>query len=97
MWYAPLGFFLKSDKIITKAEIVKRIKSAGITTHSEEEIDSIIDHLVDLTIIGREIKDDEFEFEFDLENSKKLKVMAEKKGTNRFLIHEALVPYLECV
>ena len=72
------------------------MEKAFIDTSSENKIESFIDNLVDLTIIGREIKVGEFEFEYDVDISKKLKVLSNKLNTNRFQIHNALIPYLEC-
>jgi hypothetical protein len=87
---------MASKIIIDKEFISESMTRASIDTSSEDKIESFIDTLVDLTIIGREIKQGEFEFEYDFDISKKLKVLSKKLNTNRFRIHNALIPYLEC-
>lgn len=62
----------------------------------ECDVENFIDNLVDLTILGREVRDNEFAYEYDVEKFKKIKVMSKKLGSNRFKIHNALIPFLEC-
>lgn len=88
---------MASNIVITKDEIRKKMNAAKINNDNDEDVDSFIDHLVDLTIIGREIRSNVFEYEYDTDNNKKLKVLAKKYGSSRFRIHNALVPYLECI
>ena len=91
-------FELVGGTTVINVEIIKNamIKS-GISVESEEELDKFIDNLVDLTVLGREIRKDEFAFEYDVEKFKKIKVQAKKFNSGRFKIHNALVPFLECV
>ncbi|MBI3517972.1 MAG: hypothetical protein HY062_01260, partial [Bacteroidetes bacterium] len=84
---------LGSTTIITKEEIAEKMQKVAIDVSI---IDKFIDHLVDLTIVGRETKTDHFEYEYDMDTSKKLKILGEKLSSNRYRIHNALVPYLEC-
>ncbi len=85
-----------NQSIINKDEIKEKMAIASIDCSSEELVEKFIDHLVGLTIIGREILKDEFEFDYDVDSSKKIKVLSNKFNSNRFKIHKALAPYLEC-
>ncbi len=86
-----------SNIFITRDDILKKMILAKIDSSSDAKIDGFIDHLVDLTIVGREVKVDEFEFEYDADDAKKLKALSKKISSNRYRIHNALIPYLECV
>lgn len=87
---------MASRAIISEAEIEKKMAIAKIDP-ANGKLEKFIDHLVDLTIIGRETKSNEFSYEYDIDSSKKLKVLADKLGTKRYRIHNALVSYLECI
>ncbi|MEH2250388.1 hypothetical protein [Nostoc sp.] len=52
---------------------------------------------VSISIFGREISLNQFQYEYDTENKNKIKVLANKYNSNRFRIHNALLPYLECL
>lgn len=88
---------MASTIILTEDEIIEKMKIASINADTPQAIESFIDHLVDLTIIGREVKEGIFEYEYDVDKSKKIKKIAQKLNSKRFRIHNALVPYLECV
>lgn len=81
---------LNRDKIILKAN------KANITFSDEQSEDKFIDHLVALSILGRETQSDHYTFGYDLENDRKSKVLAKKLGSSNFRIHNALVPALDC-
>ncbi|MFA6247620.1 MAG: hypothetical protein WC615_11815 [Mucilaginibacter sp.] len=59
------------------------------------DVPKFIDHLVSLSILGRETKPNNFEYEFEFDSDIKIKVLSEKLNTKRYKIHEAFVPYLE--
>lgn len=82
--------------IINKDEIEEKMKASGIPIIDVNDVEKFIDHLVNLTIIGRETENMKFSYEYDVNNAKKIKVLAKKYNSNRFEIHKALVPYLEC-
>jgi len=82
--------------IITKDEIEEKMRASGIPIINDNDVEKFIDHLVNLTIIGRETEKMKFLYEYDVNNAKKIKVLAKKYNSNRFEIHKALVPYLEC-
>jgi energy-coupling factor transporter ATP-binding protein EcfA2 len=62
---------------------------------NDVDIDYFIDRLVSLSILGREIRDNEFFFDNDFDSIEKTKVLASKLNSNRFKIHSALTSYLE--
>ncbi|MFM7852229.1 MAG: P-loop ATPase, Sll1717 family [Flammeovirgaceae bacterium] len=78
--------------IISNADIESYMKLAGIPASKLHEF---IDHLVSLSLIGRETSPGRFEYEFEFDGDKKLKTLANKLGTNRFRIHNAFASYLE--
>lgn len=88
---------MASTIILEKAEIVKKMERASIDVSTEDAIDKFIDHLADLSIIGRETSFGVFKFEYDVDRTKKIKILSEKFNSHRFRIHNALLPYLECV
>lgn len=88
--------FIGESRIIDQDKIVAAMKSTAIDTSDPGMVEYFIDHLVSLGIFGRETKHNQFEFETILEDNKKLKRLAEKLGSNRYKIHNALVSYLEC-
>jgi len=81
--------------ILTFTDIVSKADNAKINFKDEDSKEKFIDHLVALSILGRETKPGEFSFNYDLENDRKSKILATKLGTNNFSIHNALVPALE--
>lgn len=85
-----------SNNVVDENLINEFMTNAGIPILEEDDVEKFIDNLVDLTILGREIGDNIFKFEYDVENSKKIKIMAKKLSSNRYQIHNALLPFLEC-
>ncbi|MBD3842693.1 MAG: hypothetical protein IE909_12575, partial [Campylobacterales bacterium] len=88
--------FIGSNPIISESEIVSAMTNARINASSNEEIEKFIDHLVDLTVLGREVRNNEFEYEYDVDNFKKIKILSKKLNSKRYKIHNALLPHLEC-
>lgn len=82
--------------VITRDEIREKMQTSRIPVLDDKDLEKFIDHLVNLTILGRETANNRFSYEYDVNNAKKLKVLADKFASNRFEIHKALVPYLEC-
>ena len=85
---------LGESVIINKERLVDLMVQSGIS-NDDETIDYFIDRLVALSLLGREIRNNEFEFVYDFENDQKIKMMAAKFASNRYRIHNAFVPYLE--
>lgn len=83
--------------ILSKNDIFQKTISAHIKLDEKYDIDEFIDHLVALSILGRETRKDHYTFSFDLDKDKKSKILARKLGTNAFKIHNALLPALECI
>lgn len=55
-----------------------------------------IEHLCSLSFLGRETKPFAFSYDYDLLTNEKNMILAKKLGTNRYKIHNAFLPYLEC-
>jgi hypothetical protein len=88
---------MASNNILTKTEIIEKMSNSKIYNQDDSDVEKFIDHLVSLTILGREVGKNSFNFEYDINNAKKIKVLANKFNSSRFEIHKALVPYLECI
>jgi len=82
------------DTIISLEEILKIMRIVGIDIN-HEPLEVFVDHLVSLSILGREIKNDDFRFEYDMDNTEKVKILALKLDSKRLKIHPSLYPYLE--
>lgn len=82
--------------ILDKETIYIYMAEAGIKNDSEEYLKVFIEQLSGLSILGREVKKDDFRFEYDFDSKDKIRIMADRLGNSRFKIHNALVPYLEC-
>jgi Cdc6-like AAA superfamily ATPase len=83
-----------SRKEILLDEIKEFMISAEIDPNvvSPEEFSS---HLVRLSILGREVSEGIFNFEYDFEESIKFFALSKKLNSNKFKIHPALYPFLE--
>jgi len=93
------GFMYKlmgENSIIKSQKLIDFAKEADIVFSDTIESIKFIDHLVSLSIIGREVKNSKYTFEYDFESNEKVKALADKLGTNNFKIHNALASYLEC-
>ena len=83
-------------KIINEENIMTFMKNSNIPIIEAEDVERFIDHLVDLTVLGREVRDGIFEFEYDVDNFKKIKILGKKLNSKQYRIHNSLLPYLEC-
>jgi Cdc6-like AAA superfamily ATPase len=87
---------LGENVIIQKERIMELMKASDINLETVD-IEYFLEKLVSLSLLGREIRKDVFEFANDFEADDKNKILAKKYGSNRFKIHNAFVPYLECL
>lgn len=85
------------NQIITLDRISGLAEDAKIVFNENYSEDDFIDSLVSLTILGREVKESQFDFEYEFDSDIKLKSLANKLGSKRFMIHNALSPYLELI
>ncbi|RQO31657.1 hypothetical protein DBR32_06820 [Taibaiella sp. KBW10] len=86
---------LGENSILTKEKIEELMELSSISTNDNYS-NKFIDHLCRLSFLGREIKPLKFEYEYDFEADEKNIVLAKKLNSNRYKIHNAFVPYLEC-
>jgi len=82
--------------IITKEKIVEVMGLASIAHGSDEEVSYFISHICSLSFLGREIRINEFHFDYGYEIDDKKLFQANKLNSNRYQIHRAFVPYMEC-
>ncbi|PSB40988.1 hypothetical protein C7B77_27790 [Chamaesiphon polymorphus CCALA 037] len=69
--------------------------SAANLPDSEEHLDYLIEHLSSLSLLGKEVKENMFEFEYAFDSKDIINVKAKRLGSDRYKIHNALVPLLE--
>jgi hypothetical protein len=87
---------LMGENQIQTEESIKNIAiRSNVDVSTKELLDKFIDHIVSLTILGREIRDSTFDYEYEFDNDAKLKALSNKIQVKRFRIHNALIPYLE--
>ena len=82
--------------ILDKNDLLLKAEDSNIKFKDDQSKEKFLDHLVSLSIIGREVRKDQYAFAYDLENDRKSKVLSRKLGTNRFRLHNALISALEC-
>ncbi|GAX39034.1 P-loop ATPase, Sll1717 family [Nodularia sp. NIES-3585] len=63
-------------------------------SQSEEDLDKLVENLSTLSILGKEVSQDEFEFEYAFDSKDIINAKSKKFGSNRYKIHNALIPYL---
>jgi hypothetical protein len=83
-----------SCKIISLTKLTEILNTAKIDIPSPDYLEYFIDHLISLSILGREIRLNEFEFEYEFNFEKKNKILSMRLENRRFEIHKALHPYL---
>lgn len=88
---------LGENQILSETEIRDIAIKSKIKFEHENQFDGFIDHLVSLTILGREVKAEKFEYEYEFDSDIKFKILSKKLGTKRYRIHNALKAYLELV
>ena len=84
------------NQIISLQSIKGLMQDSSISV-IDEDLEYFINHLVDLSVIGREIRPNEFVFNYDFTQDKKNLILSKKLNTDRYKIHNALAPYLECL
>ncbi|MES3016749.1 MAG: hypothetical protein V4721_03175 [Bacteroidota bacterium] len=82
------------NAIITSDDIAIFMKKSEIGV---DKLAKFIDHLVSLSVIGREVAIGKFEFEYEFDSDTKIKTLAEKLNSKRFKIHPAFTAYLESI
>lgn len=84
------------SSIITKERIKKIMADASIENDTNEKVDYFLHHLCSLSFLGIEIRQGEFHFDYGYEIDDKKSFLAKKLSSNRYQIHEAFIPYMEC-
>jgi|GEM_PF-815029 len=87
--------FAGLPQIVTQQDIMLSMEESKIESHSEDKIESFIDFLASISVIGREVKNNEFKYEYGFENEDVIRRRAKRLGTNRYKIHSALASFLD--
>ncbi|MBX3239024.1 MAG: hypothetical protein KIT80_09605 [Chitinophagaceae bacterium] len=84
------------SSVIFRDRIKELMGEAKIPNEDENGIDYFIDHLCSLSFLGIEIRKNEFHFDYGYEIDDKKSFLAKKYNSNRYKIHNAFLPYMEC-
>jgi hypothetical protein len=82
--------------IISYDKIVQVMAKTSIPNDSPDQVEYFIEHLCSLSFIGREIRKNEFYFDYGYEIDDKKLFQSKRLNSNRFKIHNAFIPYMEC-
>lgn len=85
---------LVGDPIILDKETLYVAMCDAKLSKSEEYLDYLIEHLSTLSILGKEISKDQFEFEYAFNSKGLINAKSRKFNSNRYKVHNALVPLL---
>ena len=84
------------NSILSFEKIIHTMSKASISSGNLEEIEYFVSHLCSLSFLGREIRKNEFHFDYGYEIDDKKLFQANKFNSKRYRIHPAFVPYMEC-
>jgi hypothetical protein len=84
------------NSILIHKELVEAMRKSQIDHDTEDKIEYFISHLCSLSFVGREIRKNEFYFDYGYEIDDKKLFQAKNFNSGRFKIHEAFIPYMEC-
>lgn len=87
--------FAGSPQVITKEDIISSMKESHIQSDGEDKVETFIDFLASISVIGREVKNNEFKYEYGFENEDVIRRRAKRLGTNQYKIHSALASFLD--
>jgi Cdc6-like AAA superfamily ATPase len=63
-------------------------------SESEEFLDCLIEHLSSLLILGKEVGENKFEFEYAFDSKDVINARSKKLNSQRYKVHNAIVPHL---
>jgi hypothetical protein len=88
---------LGCNNVISRTFIISSIEKSKIPidTLQSEKVDKFIEHLVGLSIIGREVKPGRYAFDYEYDDIEKFRALAERLGSDNFRVHNSLLPHLE--
>lgn len=82
-------------EIILKREIMDSMEYAGLNKNDDDLVNYFINHIFKLSVIGKEVKKNDFRFDYGTEDTRKIDAMSQRLNSKRFLIHPAFHHYLE--
>jgi Cdc6-like AAA superfamily ATPase len=83
-----------SPNILDKETLYVAMCDAKLS-ESEEYLDYLIEHLSTLSILGKEISKDQFQFEYAFDSKDVINAKSKKLNSSRYRVHNALVPLLD--
>ena len=60
-------------------------------SESEDKLNYLIEHLSTLSILGKEVSENQFEFEYAFDRKDFINAKSKKLNSNRYKIHNALI------
>ncbi|BAS60082.1 hypothetical protein NIES2135_67240 (plasmid) [Leptolyngbya boryana NIES-2135] len=83
-------------QIVDKTTLFAAMCDANLPD-SEEFLDNLIEHLATLSIVGKEVAENQFEFEYAFDSKDLINAKSRRVNSNRYKIHNALVPLLDLI
>lgn len=87
---------VRCPQVIDKETLYVAMCDAQLS-ESEERLDYLIEHMSTLSILGKEISKNQFEFEYDFDSKDLINAKFKKLNSERYKIHNALVPLLALI
>jgi len=85
-----------STNIVNKEALYLAMCEAKLS-ESEDKLNYLIEHLSTLSILGKEVSENQFEFEYAFDRKDFINAKSKKLNSNRYKIHNALMPHLELI
>lgn len=87
---------IQLPRTLSRKDIIQYMHDFDIPTSNDDiNVDYFINHLFKLSLIGKETQPGEFRFTYGYEDEKKINVLHNRLGSNKYKIHPAFYPFLE--
>lgn len=90
-----LSFLTGYPNIISLEDIISGMQEIGLPTNENIYVENFIDYLASISVLGREVKNNVFKYEYGLDDQEVSKKRSKKLRSNRFKLHNCLIPRLE--
>ena len=86
--------FVGEEQIVSRESLYLAMCKSKLSD-SEEDLENLIERLSTLSILAKEVNENQFEFEYFFEKKEIINARSRKLNSSRYKIHNALAPYLE--
>lgn len=85
---------MHSENSIVSREVISKCAREAFFPLNDADVDDLIDHLVSISILGLETSQDNFEYVYEFDEKRRMQVLSERIGSERYRIHNAIVPFV---